>query len=127
VRKGGRNDPNIACTYEYNKKIKNKIIKNWQRPLWEDDWEVVKRSDRDEPMWVAIHMCMEAMIGISLYRYSYLKLAKMLCLSYLLCFSSKKLEERAEKDLPGSKWGGGKGEEDKGQWSKVSSNVYTYE
>jgi hypothetical protein len=35
-------------------------------------------------MWVAIHMCMEAMIGISLYSYLYLKLAKMLFLSYYL-------------------------------------------
>jgi hypothetical protein len=26
----------------------------------------VKMSGRDEPMWVVIHMCMEAMIGISL-------------------------------------------------------------
>jgi hypothetical protein len=26
---------------------------------------IVKRSGRDEPMWVAIHMCMEAMLGIS--------------------------------------------------------------
>jgi hypothetical protein len=45
----------------------------------------VKRSGRKEPMWVAIHKCMEATPGISLY--SHLKLAKMLCLSYyLLCF-----------------------------------------
>jgi hypothetical protein len=42
----------------------------------------VKRSGRDEPMWVAIHKCMEAMLGISLSSYLYLKLAKMLCLSY---------------------------------------------
>jgi hypothetical protein len=31
------------------------------------DQEVVKRSGRDEPVWVIIHMCMEATIGISLY------------------------------------------------------------
>jgi hypothetical protein len=42
----------------------------------------VKRSGRDEPMWVAIHMCMEAMLGISLYSYLYLKLAK--AMSFLL-------------------------------------------
>jgi hypothetical protein len=47
----------------------NKVILNWQRPLWEGDQEVVKRSGRDEPMWVAIHKCMEAMLGISLYSY----------------------------------------------------------
>jgi hypothetical protein len=28
-----------------------------------------EESGRDEQMWVAIHMCMEAMLGISLYRY----------------------------------------------------------
>jgi hypothetical protein len=47
----------------------NIVILNWQRPIWEGDQEVVKRSDRDDPMWVAIHMCMEAMLGISLDRY----------------------------------------------------------
>jgi hypothetical protein len=37
-------------------------------------------------MWVAIHKCMKAMLGISLYSYFYVKLAKMPCLSYyLLC------------------------------------------
>jgi hypothetical protein len=35
-------------------------------------------------MWVPIHMCMEAMLGISLYSYLYLKLAKTLCLLYFL-------------------------------------------
>jgi hypothetical protein len=66
----------------------NKVTLNWQRPLWEGDQEVVKRSGRDEPMGVVIHMCMEAMLGISLYSYLYLKRAKMVCLSYyLLCFS----------------------------------------
>jgi hypothetical protein len=33
-------------------------------------------------MWVAIHMCMEVMLGISLYNYLYLKQAKKL--SFLL-------------------------------------------
>jgi hypothetical protein len=33
---------------------------------------------RDEPVWVVIRKCMEAMLGISLYNYLYLKLAKML-------------------------------------------------
>jgi hypothetical protein len=38
-------------------------------------------------MGVAIHKCMEATLGISLYSYLYLKLAKKLCVShYLLCF-----------------------------------------
>jgi hypothetical protein len=60
----------------------NKIILNWQRPLWEGDWEVVKRSGRDELIQVVIHMCVETMLGISLYSYSYLKLSKIL--SFLL-------------------------------------------
>jgi hypothetical protein len=36
-------------------------------------------------MWVALHKCMEAMLGISLYSYLYLKLAKH-CLSYYLLY-----------------------------------------
>jgi hypothetical protein len=55
--------------------------------LWEGDQEVVKRSGRDEPVQVVIHMCMEAMLGISLYSYPHLKLAKTLSLSYY-CFMS---------------------------------------
>jgi hypothetical protein len=59
------------------------------------DQEVVKRSIRDEPMWVAVHICMEAMPGLSLYSYLYFKLAKMLCLSYsLLCFLFNKIREQ---------------------------------
>jgi hypothetical protein len=54
----------------------------------------VKRSGRDEPVWVVTHMCMEAMPGISLYSYLYLKLAKMLCLSYYcLCLLFNIIEE----------------------------------
>jgi hypothetical protein len=38
---------------------------------------------------------MEAMLGISLYGYLYLKLAKMLCFSYyLLCFLSNKIRQQ---------------------------------
>jgi hypothetical protein len=59
---------------------------NWQRSLWEGDREVVKRSGRDESIQVVIHLCMEAMLGISLYSYPYLKLAKTL--SFLLLFRS---------------------------------------
>jgi translation initiation factor 2 beta subunit (eIF-2beta)/eIF-5 len=44
---------------------------------------------------------MESMLGISLYSYLYLKLAKMLCLSYyVLCFLFNKIEE--EEDGTGS-------------------------
>jgi hypothetical protein len=54
----------------------------------------MKRSARNESIWIVIHMCMEAMKGISLYSYLYLKLANMLCLSYyLLCFLFNKIGE----------------------------------
>jgi hypothetical protein len=70
-------------------------------------------------------MHMEATLGISLYSYLYLKLAKMLCLSYyLLCFLfKKKLEnKRAEQVLPGSERvvGGGRGRDG-------PNNVYIHE
>jgi hypothetical protein len=42
----------------------------------------VKNSGRDEPVWVVIYTCMEAMLGISLHSYPYIKVAKML--SFLL-------------------------------------------
>jgi hypothetical protein len=97
----------------------NTVILNWQRPLWEGDWEVVKRSGRDEPIWVVIHMCIEAMLGISLYSYLHLKLAKMLCLSYcLLCFLFNKIGEQS-----------GTGSVQKlGEWGEGgANNVYTCE
>jgi hypothetical protein len=47
------------------------VIVNWQRPLWEGDREVVKRSGRDESIQAVIHLCMEAMLGNSLYSYPY--------------------------------------------------------
>jgi hypothetical protein len=43
-----------------------------QRSIWESDWEVVKRSGRDESIWVVIHLYMEAMLGISMHSYPYL-------------------------------------------------------
>jgi hypothetical protein len=57
----------------------------------------VKRSGRDEPTWVAIHKCMEAMLGVSLYSYL-----------YLLCFLVNKSEnKRVGQVLPGSRGRGG--------------------
>jgi hypothetical protein len=67
----------------------------------------VKRSGRDESIQVVIHMCREAMLGISLYSYLYLKLAKMLCLSfYLLCFLFNKIREQEGRISSAWKWGG---------------------
>jgi hypothetical protein len=61
-------------------------------------------------MWVAIHKCMEATLGNSLYSYLHLNLAKTLFFLFSLrFFSSTKLEnKRAEQVLPGSGevWGG---------------------
>jgi hypothetical protein len=96
----------------------NKIILNWQRPQWERDKEEVKRSGRNEPMWVAIHKCKEATLGISLCRHLCLKLAKTLCLSYyLLCFLFYKIRE--EESGTDSAWKQGRGE-------GGTNNVYTY-
>jgi hypothetical protein len=78
----------------------NKVILKWQRPLWEGGKEVLKRSARDELMWVAIHKYMEATLGISLYSYIYLKLEKQyVFLSIAYVFSSTNSENK------GRKWG----------------------
>jgi hypothetical protein len=69
----------ISASFSVSLKIR---VLYWQRSLQEVYWEVVKRSGRDEPIWVVIHMCIESMLGISHYSCLYLKLAKMLCLSY---------------------------------------------
>jgi hypothetical protein len=93
----------------------NIVILNWQRPLWEGDQEVVKRSSRDEPMWVVIHLSMEVMLGISLYNYLYLKLAK-----YFLFNKSE--NKRAEQVLPRSRvWEGWER-----RWGEVAQTMYTY-
>jgi hypothetical protein len=71
----------------------------------------VKRSGREEAMWVAIHKCIETMLGMSLHSYLYFKLAKtlvFLIISYV--FSSTRSEnKRAEQVLPGSWRSGGVG------------------
>jgi hypothetical protein len=79
----------------------------------------------NELMWIAIHKCMEAMPGISLYRYLYPKLAKTLYLSYyLLCFLYSKTGE--EEGGTGSAWkwrvGGGR-EKDGGELAQA---MYTH-
>jgi hypothetical protein len=50
-------------------------------------------------MWLAINMCMEVMLGISLYSYLYLKLTKMVCPYYLF----NKIGEQECKTGPGQK------------------------
>jgi hypothetical protein len=60
----------------------NKEILNWPGPPWEVNQRGVKRSGRDEPFEAVIHICMETTQGKSLFRYLYLKLAKMPCFSF---------------------------------------------
>jgi hypothetical protein len=65
-------------------------------------------SSEDEPLWVSMHKYIETMLGISLYSYVYLKLAKPLCFSYYLYVfcSTKSEKKRAQQVLPGSGVGG---------------------
>jgi hypothetical protein len=65
-------------------------------------WEVVKRSGRDASIRVVIHLCMEALLGISLYSYylSYQKHYFFLIIAYV--FSSTNFKKRAEQVLSGS-------------------------
>jgi hypothetical protein len=58
-------------------------------------------TGRDEPIGVAMHLCIETTEGNSLCNYLYLKLIKASCFSfYLLCFSTKSVNKRAEQVLP---------------------------
>jgi hypothetical protein len=70
----------------------------------------MKKSGRNELILVVIHICMEAMLEISLYCYLYHKLAKMLSVFLIIpyVFSSTKLKKKAEQVLPGSEEGGGR-------------------
>jgi hypothetical protein len=62
----------------------------------------MKRSGKDEPIRVLIHMCMEEMLRISPYSYLCFKLAKVLCLPYYgFCFLFKKFGEEGKT---GSAW-----------------------
>jgi hypothetical protein len=88
----------------------------------------MKRSGRDESIQVAIHMCMEAMLGISLYSYLYLKLAKTLYL--IIAMSSlqqnwRQGQKRFCLDLEVRVWRGegGSGELSGEKWP----NICTYE
>jgi hypothetical protein len=60
---------------------------------------------------------MEAMLGISLYRYLYLKRVKILCVSYyLLCFLFNKIRE--QEGRTGFSWKPGGG--------RVAQTMYTH-
>jgi hypothetical protein len=75
-------------------------------------------------MWVAIHKCMEATLGISLYSYLYPKLAKTLRLSYyLLCFLFNRIgkEEGRMGSAGNGSWDGGVS-----GWEEVAQTMYTH-
>jgi hypothetical protein len=85
----------------------------------------VKRSGRDKSVWVVIHMCMEVMLGISLYSYPYLKLPKTLCLSYFcLCVLFNKIREEGKQVLPGCEGGGGIGS--RRQWGEMTQTMFVH-
>jgi hypothetical protein len=66
----------------------------------------VKRSGRDEPVWVVIYMYMEAMLRISLY--NYLSQTSKNAMSFLLSIKFSLQQNwriRVQKFLPGSKGG----------------------
>jgi hypothetical protein len=66
---------------------------------------------------------METMLGISLYSYLYLKLAKMLCLSYyLLCFLFNKIREQEGRTGSARKGGSRRCWEER----EVNEKMYTH-
>jgi hypothetical protein len=67
---------------------------------------------------------MEAMLGISLYSYPYLKLTKTLCLSYYcLCLVFNKTGEEGK---PGSTWKQEGLREGRGQGGEMAQTMYTH-
>jgi hypothetical protein len=85
---------------------------------------VVKRYGRNESIWVVIHMCMEAMLGISLDSYLYLKLEKnpMSFLLSLMCSQQnwRRGKNRFSLEVRGGEWEGAGGRDG-------PNTVYTYE
>jgi hypothetical protein len=82
----------------------------------------VKRSGRDEPIQVVIHICMEAMLGIPLYSYLYLELAKMLCLMSPLQQNWRRRQNRFYLEDRGV----GRGGRDEGQRGGDNPTMYTH-
>jgi hypothetical protein len=72
-------------------------------------------------------MFMEAMLGISLYSYPYLKLAKTLCLSYYcLCLLFNKIGEEARTGSAwkcGDWWGEGRVRGQREKWPKQCMHI----
>jgi hypothetical protein len=80
----------------------------------------MKKCGRDEPIWIVIHMRVEATLGISLYSCLYLKLAKNAMFFLLsLMFSLQQNQRTRGQNRICRKWGGGNRE--------CPNNVYTCE
>jgi hypothetical protein len=62
----------------------------------------VKRSGSDEAIRVVIHLCMEAMLGMFPYRYTYLNYQK--CVVFLLLILCLIFNKIGEKGRTGSSW-----------------------
>jgi hypothetical protein len=79
-------------------------------------------------MRVVIHMCMEAMLRISLYSYLYLKLAKMLCLFLLsLMFSLQQNWRRGQNRFClEARQVSGEGEVCRRQGREVAQTMYAH-
>jgi hypothetical protein len=77
----------------------------------------VKRSGRDEPIWVVIHICMETTQS-SLYSYLYLKLAKKPCFSFFFY----KIGEQEGRTGSAMRWVAGGGRRRR----EVVQIMYTY-
>jgi hypothetical protein len=67
----GRKPKTCKCLRSTLHRIEHSKLKTTE-VIWEGDWEVVKRSGRDEAIWVEVHLGMEAMLKISLCSYAYL-------------------------------------------------------
>jgi hypothetical protein len=63
---------------------------------------IMKRSGRDESVWVVIHKCMETTQGISLYNYLYLKVQK--CHVFLIIFYVFPSTKSENKNRTDSAW-----------------------
>jgi hypothetical protein len=71
----------------------------------------VKRTRRNGPIWVIIHIYMDKTQGNSLCNYLYLKLAKISCFSfYLLSVFFYKIGEQDSRTGSGGLGTGGRGE-----------------
>jgi hypothetical protein len=88
----------------------NIVTLDWQKPLKVGNYEVVRMSGSDEPIWVPKHICMETTQAISLCSYLHLKLPKMSCFSYSLsCFFPQQIRELEGRRSFAWRWRGGGG------------------